>query len=600
MEKGGLRTTFYPTGGGLDLITPAIAIPPGRVIGCLNYEPVPGGYKRMLGYERYDGRPRPSEQANASAIAAARAAIGVVPGSGPVRGVWYFNGDRYAVRDNAGATAAVMHKATTGGWAAVAHNRTLSFTSGGTTEIVVGNTITGATSGATGLVRAVVLQSGTWAAGDAAGYLVLANQTGTFTAENLNVGASLNVATVAGNSALHSFPAGGRYEFLNHNFYASADMERVYGVNGVGPAFSFDGTTIIPIITGTPGEAPHRIATHRMHLFLGFPGGNVVFSEPGEPYSYDAALGAGTFGTGNEITDFIPNTASVLTILGENGVANLYGNDAADFLLETLSDEAGALPWTAEKVGSPIYMDNRGLRSMTSTQAYGNFNLGTLSVMVQPLMESFRRSDVQPVASCRVRAKDQYRVFFDNHEGLTVYLGKKQPEIMRFDLGRLVTCIVSAETDDRGEEIYFGSDDGYVYELERGHSLDGAVIPHFIRFPFAHQGAPQQRKRYHKAVIECEAAPNTTLKVWAEFDYGDLNAPINPSQLFSVAGGGGAWDVSSWDQFYWDAPVSGLAEAYINGVGRNVALVIAGETDDEPPHLLHGITLYFSVRGLTR
>jgi hypothetical protein len=50
----------------------------------------------------------------------------------------------------------------------------------GSKEIKVGDTIKGGTSLATGLVTAVEVQSGTWAAGTAAGYLKIMTKTGTF------------------------------------------------------------------------------------------------------------------------------------------------------------------------------------------------------------------------------------------------------------------------------------------------------------------------------------------------------------------------------------------------------------------------------------
>lgn len=75
---------------------------------------------------------------------------------------------------------------------------TRTYTSGGTYQILAGNTITGATSGATAYVEAVSLDTGTWAGGDAAGTLTLRRVVGTFEAENLNVGANSNVATIAG------------------------------------------------------------------------------------------------------------------------------------------------------------------------------------------------------------------------------------------------------------------------------------------------------------------------------------------------------------------------------------------------------------------
>ena len=43
------------------------------------------------------------------------------------------------------------------------------------------------------------------------------------------------VATIAGNSSAITLPAGGRYGFVNHNFFGSSDLLRMYAVNGVGP-----------------------------------------------------------------------------------------------------------------------------------------------------------------------------------------------------------------------------------------------------------------------------------------------------------------------------------------------------------------------------
>jgi hypothetical protein len=63
------------------------------------------------------------------------------------------------------------------------------FSGGGTTEITAGATIRGATSGATAVVKEVLLYSGTWAGGDAAGFLVLVEGTlsGTFGSENVYI-----------------------------------------------------------------------------------------------------------------------------------------------------------------------------------------------------------------------------------------------------------------------------------------------------------------------------------------------------------------------------------------------------------------------------
>jgi hypothetical protein len=55
------QTIGFALGGGLDLITPAVSKKPGYCIAALNYEPTAGGYRRLRGFERYDGQPAPSE-----------------------------------------------------------------------------------------------------------------------------------------------------------------------------------------------------------------------------------------------------------------------------------------------------------------------------------------------------------------------------------------------------------------------------------------------------------------------------------------------------------------------------------------------------------
>lgn len=54
-------TDFYPMAGGMDLESPAITIAPGRCFDAQNYEPnTAGGYRRIDGFERFDGRASPT------------------------------------------------------------------------------------------------------------------------------------------------------------------------------------------------------------------------------------------------------------------------------------------------------------------------------------------------------------------------------------------------------------------------------------------------------------------------------------------------------------------------------------------------------------
>jgi hypothetical protein len=78
--------------------------------------------------------------------------------------------------------------------------RTLAYTSGGTTELTAGMVIVGATSAAVAIIKSLTLTSGSWAAGTAAGTLTLCSQVGTFQSENVFTDDGSNDATIAGDS----------------------------------------------------------------------------------------------------------------------------------------------------------------------------------------------------------------------------------------------------------------------------------------------------------------------------------------------------------------------------------------------------------------
>ncbi len=78
--------------------------------------------------------------------------------------------------------------------------RSLAFTSGGTTEIEVGDTIIGDSSSASAIVDLIDLDSGSWVGGDAVGSLWIKDQIGTFISEDLDVSPGTNLATIAGDS----------------------------------------------------------------------------------------------------------------------------------------------------------------------------------------------------------------------------------------------------------------------------------------------------------------------------------------------------------------------------------------------------------------
>jgi hypothetical protein len=590
-----LAANFFALGGGLDLVTPAIQMPAGRVIAALNYEPVANGYRRLIGFERFDGRAAPSDGGTRSDITA-------IPGSGPVKGVFRYNGDTYAVRLSPGGGPAdsdvdYIYKATAGGWIAIEIGSTLQFSAGGPHQLVEGDVITGPTSGASAVVKFVDLAGGTWAASTAAGTLTIA-PTGIFNDGEVAKFGGVNVATVTTQASQYLGNSTG-YEFVVYNFLGSAGSERLYfSADSSGALYDYDGSSVLPYTDFlSPVPPVPAMAVYKNSLFVGFEGGSLQFSAPGEPRDFDAIDGAGEIGVGDEIVALVP-LASALVVLCRTSVAILYGNDASDFQFEVLSRASGALASTAQLFGDVVYMDNAGLRSLRATQAYGNFTVGTITQTVAPLLEQNRKSAINPVASLLCRTSNQYWLFFSDGSGLIVFLGRgmNKPEVMPFNLGKTVTC--AASTEDSGvERIFVGCDDGFVYELNKGSSFDGSAIEHYVRLPFWHMGSPRQKKRIAKVTIELKASGTTTLGVSADINYGA--EPGIAAQALVVTTGGGSIGSLGSNEAYFAAQLNTIAEAWLGEVAQNVSLKVSGSTTEEA-HTLTGVAYHVSPRGLAR
>lgn len=555
------------------------------------------------GAETAGGASTPALNASYTALAANvyRALIAVVPGSGNVLGVHQYSGLVYAVRNNAGGTAAVLHKSSASGWTAIALGKEMSFTSGGVYEVVEGNTITGATSGATAVITRVALTSGTWAAGTAAGTFIFASQTGNFVAENLNVGANLNVATVAANSSSITLPPNGRYEFQNHNFGGQAGTLRMYGCNGVGRGFEFDGTVFVPIHTGMTVDTPIYLRVHKNQLFFVF-GSSVQHSGVGTPYIFSPLFGASELAVGDTITGLVELPGSVtsgaLAIYTKNTTSVLYGNDVSDWNLVQFSNESGGIAYTTQYIRTGMALDSQGIIGLSTSQKFGNFESSIISDKITPFLSS---KITTAIASCVVRKKNQYRLFFTTGEVITVsYLQEQIQGVTVLTLNDDVTCISSLEGATGEEEIYFGSSDGFVYQAEIGTSFDGDAIVWSAELAFNHFGGPRQLKQFRKAVMEVTGVGYSEFSFATSLSYGSNEFASSASSTAQSDLQPVTWDSFIWDQFFWDGRSLSPSEADITGTAENLSLLFSGDSDAFPSFTLNSAIIHYTPRRLMR
>ena len=539
-----------------------------------------------------------------SAIETARALIGVVganDSSGNIRGTNVYNGITYAFRDNAAGDECLMWKGTASGWVQQDLGNRVAFTAG-TAEFIEGETLTGGTSGATATILRVVVQSGTWAGNDATGFIILSTVSGSpYQAETGT--SALGSATLAGAEVANTLQPGGRFECVNHNFYALVDQYRMYGVDGVSMGFEWDGSVFVPLATANTVDTPKHLAAHSDSLFFTFAGGSLQQSDAGLPYQWTSG---NEYGAGAEIAGLKVEVGDVLLVLCRTKTRFLYGNWADGFQMKGFYDDAGGIEWSLQRMGESKYLDDRGLTNLANVQAFGDFRDSTISNNIEKMLLS-RISKLQ--SSVIVKQKNQYRMFFTDGTGIILTLnGKKLSGFTQIafndpdtEAELPVNVVVNGEGSDGKEVIFFGSNNGYLYQMDKGTSMDGGAVDAALYTSYWHLGSLGYEKQFKKATVEVDGAPGAVISFRPGFDYGADGAPDDIDQSLSVGGGtGGFWDISLWDEFDWGGEDVALAEANIDGVGENIALAIVSSLTYVVPHTLYGITYHYIYRRLKR
>jgi len=526
-------------------------------------------------------------------------AVGGAASSGPVRGCAIYKTDVVAFRDNAAATAADMWKATSTGWVKVPLGFKIRFNTG-VVEIAEGEVINGLTSGATAIARRIVSDDGMWTIGDASGYLVTDAITGTFTpGEVLRVGVTAVAVFVS--SAAQTLPPGGRYRFRVHNFFGSLDRRRLYGVNEIGRALEWDGTTFVVIETGMVDDRPTRIFVLNDHLGLCYRGGSVQNSGFQKPLNYNPILGADERGVGSDVTDVIEESFRQV-VIGTRFQTYIFSGDVVEnFQLRMFSVETGIISDTAAKLGQTMYLDDRGFTALTLVSQAGNFQANSTSDKILPFVQKQIKTPV--VGSVVNRERNMYRCLFSDGVMLSV-VSRPGFKIEGWTVSSFPDTpfsLFSGEIDTGqifAERSFMCGVNGFLYELDKGRSFDGKTIEAFLKLAYHHSKSPERVKHYRKATIDLAVAGPTSFFVSADYNYGRRGASfINNLDLDA---GGGLWDISTWDKFKWSAPTVDQILFDLDGSGFNVSLFFYSNSTTSASHTLYNAAIHNSVRRIQR
>jgi hypothetical protein len=664
--------------GGLDLVTPTMSLRPGVARSALNFEVnVTGGYSRVAGYERTDGRAAKPSSAKYGSITLAnvasitvggnvsnglgatgvviaivgsrvfftkqvgtfsagqtvngvttitatggattsaeraeylrlaadvyRADILPVPGSGPVRGVALYGGVLYAWRDNITATALGMYKATTGGWVAVSFGYEVSFNLGSVAPAIGATIVKGPVSA---VVRAVCLESGSFAGGTAVGRLIVdAPVGGAFTAGSLTSGGTLTLNSgLAGSlvqAAITLLP-GGRVQTFQASF-GGGQSKKLYGCDNVNRGWEFDGTTLVPIRTGMTTDKPENVVVHKNYLFYSF-GPSVQFSAIGNPYSWSPILGAGELVAADTVTAFsiLPgsDTTGALGIFTPDTTHVLYGTAfgaGGDANFVNFNNGLGAWKYTVQNMEQAYALDSRGVVAMGTVKDFGNFDTSTLTLNVRPFIQTHRGYET---ASGLNREKAQYRVFYsDGYALFSTILNGKYLGSMPVLYPNPVLCWCEGRLTDQTEYSYFGSDDGYIRQMESGNSFDGQEVPFRLHLNFDSIGNQRVLKRYRHAAFEMIGGGYVEFQAGYSLAYNSNIVLDQPPYQTAV---GSFSDSATYDSgFTYDSGLSydgrtlGPAELGIAGTAENISIIVKGTTNKYPVFGINTVTIHYTPR----
>lgn len=680
---GSQQTAQGVVPGGLDLTTPTLRLQPGALRDVLNYEAAPfGGYARVDGYERTDGRTAPSDATYtliqvasftniptvgqvvtqavsgatgtiivvvstgstpyiavtlvtgvfdnshalttpgpvavgtavpttaavnaktkaiymAAAADAYRALIGKVPGSGPIRGVvaMAFSGvdHLYAFRDNVGGTAVTLYKASASGWTLVPFYNIVSFTGGGTAVPLDGDTLT--QGGVTATIKRVMWQSGAWTGSAVGQFVITAPSGGNFAAGAATTTSTASV-TLSGVQTTITMLPGGRFEFDKGNFSGQAVTRRIYGWDGVNQAFEFDGDTLAPIKTGASPDTPSYGRIHKNILFLAI-AASLIYSGAGLPFKYSSVDGGGEIATGDTVTGLITlpgsQTTATLGVYLRTNTAFLYGTDPTTFNFVTFNTGIGSVPHSAQNLFDTFFLDNLGVVTLKTTLNYGNFLPTTLTKNILPFIASERGN---LLASAVNRSKSQYRLFFNDGYALFATVLNQQ----YIGSGIILTptifnCVDSTSLVDETEASYAGGTDGYVYQLDKGTSFDGAAISAYFTTAWDSIRSPRILKRFRAASIEVQGGSYAEIQYGYQLGYASDQIPQLPSitevlNLGSVS----HWDSFFWDAFTWDG--NGLTPSDVDetGTAENIRVTITSGTNYIAAFTVNSIIHHYSMR----
>jgi hypothetical protein len=422
--------------------------------------------------------------------------------------------------------------------------------------------------------------------------------------------------TVAIDPALASSPAdnaaltflstsrenGGKTRFSRYNYTGT---EKVAIVDGVNVPALYNGS-LFTALNDAPTDvaAAEFVVNFKSHLVFGK--SNVLtFTAPFTDTDFTAANGSGTISVGSAITGLMVFRQQLI-IFTESSIFQITGNTIADFQLQPVTTDIGCVDKdTIQEVGGDImFLGPDGLRLLSATDRFNDFNLAVVSKTVQKEVTDFITANTS-FTSVVIRNKSQYRILgFNNNIGQanaqgilgTQMAGQGGEGMSWADLRGIRAYVADSRFYQNAETIVFANDDGYLYQMEEGNSFDGSNIQTTFATPYMPINDPRVRKTFYKMFLYTDPQGSVSFDVSLKLDFDQKNS-VQPTKIdFNNATGTVAFmgQATYGSTAVYSSKLKTLFETQIIGSAFVVSLQYTSDSVD-PPFSLDAITLEYTT-----
>ena len=298
-------------------------------------------------------------------------------------------------------------------------------------------------------------------------------------------------------------------------------------------------------------NAPALVDVFENHLFLAgdlTKEATVAHSAPNDAYDFTVANGAGQIFAGFDVVQIKPFRDN-LFVFGENGIRKITADVTSGFVIDQVTANVGCVARDSvlEIGGDLMFLAPDGFRPVAGTSRIGDVELETVSKPIQAtLVELIRNGDMNTLNGVVIRSKSQLRYFVgDDSVGVGDSLGiigglSNATGAISWEFGELLgiraSCCTS-EYVDAQEIVLHGDYDGKVYRQERGNSFNGTDIVAIYATPYLDFGDTDIRKVMRKINTFIRAEGPFELNLAVAFDWGDYNTS-RPSTYSQASQGG--------------------------------------------------------------